>query len=624
MKSKLIWFCFSFLIVTALLLASCSNSTSTSTSISTTIQTTTTSISLQTTTTRTTTATSSTTTPATTTAGNWWNKLGTPQYGGTITLRLDRDIVNYDSYPGAGMSINAAFMEKIHCDDWTLDPAVFDYRIGFRPNNFVKGNVAATWEITDPGTYVIHLRPGIHWQDIYPANGREFVSDDIVFHYNRMYGLGGGFTKPSTFVSSASIFKNLKSITATDKYTVVFVWNTTNPEAIMENMQTSSSDQFMENSEAIKLWGDVSDWHHAIGTGPFILKDFVSGSSATLVKNPNYWGYDERYPQNKLPYADQLKILIMPDNATAMAAMRTGKIDVMSQISFANAQSIQKTNPEIVQLGIPMGQASTVDPRNDAAPFTDIRVRQAMQMAIDLTSIAKSYYLGTAEPVPASMTSRYMKGGYGFPYEDWAQDLKDQYAYNPAGAKQLLAAAGFPAGFKTTIIADAAADPDLLQIVKSYFSAVGIDMTIQTMDSPSWIAVVRNSKKYDQMAFPSSGDLGFTYEPMRQLNRYLTGYTANYNMVSDTVFDTFAPKALAATNVDVIKQALKDANERVARQHYVISLLQPTLFELSQPWLKGYTGQNNAFWGGTNGPQLLGFYGARFWIDQKVKLASGH
>jgi hypothetical protein len=95
-------------------------------------------------------------------------------------------------------------------------------------------------------------------------------------------------------------------------------------------------------------------------------------------------------------------------------------------------------------------------------------------------------------------------------------------------------------------------------------------------------------------------------------------------MVTDPVYDTFAPKALAATNVDVIKQALKDANERVARQHYVISLLQPYLFELTQPWLKGYTGQNNAFWGGTNGPQLLGFYGARFWIDQKLKTSSGH
>ena len=59
------------------------------------------------------------------------------------------------------------------------------------------------------------------------------------------------------------------------------------------------------------------------------MQDYVAGSSATLVKNPNYWGYDERYPQNRLPYIDKLNILIIPDNATALAAMRSGKIDVM-------------------------------------------------------------------------------------------------------------------------------------------------------------------------------------------------------------------------------------------------------------------------------------------------------
>ena len=60
----------------------------------------------------------------------------------------------------------------------------------------------------------------------------------------------------------------------------------------------------LRDPEAVKQWGNLNDWHHAIGTGPFILTDFVAGSSATMVKNPNYWGYDERYPQNKLPYID--------------------------------------------------------------------------------------------------------------------------------------------------------------------------------------------------------------------------------------------------------------------------------------------------------------------------------
>ena len=168
--------------------------------------------------------------------------------------------------------------------------------------------------------------------------------------------------------------------------------------------------------EAVEKWGDVGDWHHAIGTGPFILQDFVPNVGATLVKNPDYWGYDERYPQNKLPYVDRLRILIIPDEAEALEAMRTGRLDAMDSISFNKARAMQKTNPEILQIPSPTG--ASIDPRNDVAPFNDIRVRIAMQMAIDLPAIAKTYYGGAADPVPSSFQfsrDEQVGAGLGFP-----------------------------------------------------------------------------------------------------------------------------------------------------------------------------------------------------------------
>jgi peptide/nickel transport system substrate-binding protein len=553
------------------------------------------------------------------TASNWWDKLGKPQYGGEMVIRSTTNLANFDPYYSDHITqIYTAWMEKLYAEDWLLDPVIFDYKI-LPPAQYLKGHLAESWEFTDPNTYIVHLRKGIHWQNIPPVNGREFTADDVVYHYHRLYGLGSGFTKPAQYHSTVTAYRSLLSVTAVDRYTVVFKWKTPNPEFIMETMITiHSPTASIEAREAVEKWGDLKDWHHAIGTGPFILKDFVSGSSATLVKNPDYWGYDERYSQNKLPYIDTLKILIIPDEEAAMAAMRAGNLDVTDRVSFRQAQAMQKTNPEILQIGYP-DSATSLDPRNDRPPFNDIRVRKALQSAIDLPTIAKSYYQGSVLPYPCSISSNYMKG-WGFPYNDWPQDLKDEYAYNPQAAKQLLADAGYPGGFKTNIVAANTADLDLLKIVKSYFAQVGIDMEIRLMEPAALIAFTQTDQKHDQLAY--GGSLGSGHEPLRQLTRFQTGSSGNPQLkVSDPVFDAFYPGALAATGVDEIKRIFRDANEYVARKHFAISLLQPMRYALYQPWLKGYSGQFGSIsWS----PQSLSFYAARFWIDQTLKKSMRH
>ena len=125
--------------------------------------------------------------------GDWWDKLGKPQYGGEIVFRLNRKIVNFDPYYGVHLTqIHTAWMEKLFTPDWTMDPTIDDYKIGDLPTQVVKGHLAESWEFTDPYTFKVHLRHGIYWQDIPPANGREFTAEDVVFHFNRMYGLGSG------------------------------------------------------------------------------------------------------------------------------------------------------------------------------------------------------------------------------------------------------------------------------------------------------------------------------------------------------------------------------------------------------------------------------------------------
>ena len=213
--------------------------------------------------------------------------------------------------------------------------------------------------------------------------------------------------------------------------------------------------------------------------------------------------------------------------------------------------------------------------------------------------------------------------GWGFPYEIWPQELKDEYAYNPARAKQLLAEAGYPHGFKTNVVAASDGDMELLKIVQGYFADIGIDMEIRVLDVAEWVHYVEIEKRHDQLIYRPYGPLGHTYAPLRAITRFRTGYSANHMMVADPVFDAFYPRAAAAATEDELKQVLKEANEHVARQHYAVSLLIPIQYHLCQPWLKGFHGQGHSIWMGTGGPSMLSFYAARFWVDRKLKKSFG-
>ena len=620
MKRRITWVSLVLLLVTSLLLASCAGSTTTSTT-STTITTST----INTTSTTTSTAivpsttAASTVTATTTSTGNWWDSLGTPQYGGTMTLRLNRDVATFDPITSAlGTELYSGWIEQLLTPNWLISPAIQPFQLSFFPNDDVSGNLVQTWEFTGPGTFVLNLRQNIYWQNIAPANGRQFVASDVVFHFDRLLGKGDGFTTPGPYASTVSYFSALTSITATDNFTVVLQFSNLNPEFVYETFEALDTSTAIECPDAVQAYGNLNDWHHAIGTGPFILTDFVDNSSAVMVKNPNYWAHDERFPQNQLPYVDKVNYLIIPDDNTALAAFRVGKIDVLDSMQFQQSQNMSKSNPDVLQVPYPLTSGLGINIRNDKAPYTDVRVREALQMAIDMPTVASTYYGGDADPSPLPLTSNYMIG-WGLPYNQWPQSYKDQYTYNPTGAKQLLAAAGYPTGFNTDIVIDATVDANLVEIIQSYFSAIGVNMSIQVMQSTAFSSFV-NSHSQDALAerVPGTSTLGLSSYPLRHFNRFLAGSSPNIEMVNDPVMNSLYAQSNAATTTDQIKALLIQANQEVITQHFDISLLAPEQFGFCQPWLKGYNGQAAAV-SGTNGPLMLFFYGSRFWIDNSLE-----
>ena len=84
---------------------------------------------------------------------------------------------------------------------------------------------------------------------------------------------------------------------------------------------------FIYAPEVIQAKGDADDWRDLVGTGPYTLADWTKGSSVTWDKNPDYWGFDEKFPDNRLPYFDQLRALVMPETTMYISALRTGQLD---------------------------------------------------------------------------------------------------------------------------------------------------------------------------------------------------------------------------------------------------------------------------------------------------------
>ena len=628
MKKGIILASLSFLLVTSLLLASCSSSTTTSTTTSPTTATTisnTTSTTITTPTTPTSTTSTATTVSATTTGtGNWWDSMGTPQYGGTLTINDAIDPVLWDPNGGSiSPSLEFIYMDSLFGANWTTNPSAQNYQLSYWDESYVTGDLLQDWEFTSPGVMVMHVRQGVYWQNVPPVNGRELNASDIDFHMDRMAGLGDGYTAANSYFVADAWVATIKSVTQTDNWTVTMTFSTLNPEFILENMEAPGCDCTIENPEAVQAYTnatnpELTNWRNSVGTGPYMITDFVDNSSATFVKNPNYWASDERHPQNKLPYINTLKIIIIANTPTAEAAMRSGKIDLMDSISPTDAVNMKKTNPNINEIAIPLGNGLTINPRNDLAPYNNLQVREALQMAINLPQIASQYFGGGCDPSPLPLTSNFTSG-WGFPYSTWPADLQAQYAYNPTQAKALLAAAGFPNGFNTDIVVDGSAQfQDLIQILQSEFSAIGVNMSISVMAHPQFSAYVVTGHHEDALAYRNSGSLGLTYYPIRQLMKFLTGGASNDMMVSDPKIDGWYASAMNATTVDQIKQIVESENQYIAQQHFLISLVQPNVFFLSQPWVVGFNGQYGATCG-TVGP-LLGFqYYSRFWINTSAQ-----
>ena len=554
-----------------------------------------------------------------------------PEYGGTLTFA--RKSV------GAEPHLVSGFLEKLSVGDWGIDRDETDFRTTYVHVPSLKGALAESWEQPDPLTWIAHIRRGVHWHDKPPMNGREFTADDVEHNYHRKLGLGEfSQAEPSPYPADKALVAIVESVTATDKWTVVFKLKGPNLQA--EKNIFDNEFGFMYPPEVINKQGadakalaygmpGLEDWRDLVGTGPYMLTDYVEGSSLTFTKNPDYWGFDEKYPQNRLPYIDELRALIMPEVATFLSALRTAKIDYVGSVAASQLRSIdqvvslQRTNPEIVlqQFSYRSDNGFRFNGQNvvDNPPFNDIRVRKAMQMALDLETINNTYYRGYASTTPQGVISKDVIG-HAIPFEDWPEDVKKGYMYDPAGARQLLTEAGYPEGIKTALAHYFGMDQNYAELVAGYWRDIGVDLEIAVVDGATLGALVGktdgsgifNSSNPGLVTHSSANRGGWHY-----LQYYVKELGGAYGF-EDPALDAMVEAALAAETVEEQKRIVREADMHILKEHWAIWGPEVPMFHAYQPWVIGFNGELQL--GRNNNYQVF----ARLWIDSELKEAMGH
>ena len=564
-------------------------------------------------------------------------KVEKPQYGGTITIILERGKAL--DYFDPVVSANGGWVGSINYDkpitaDWKKGPSgtgEFPFLSGYVPLKYRTGHLIESWELKNATTVILHMRKGVKFVNKPPVNGRELTAYDLDFSMSR-----SATTPKSGLYLSEKVLnewvdkereKNPEKIEAwlmklkklgqplgkgylkpLDKYTARYELYEPN-RLIMDVF----SQFYVYAEECIKAHGDLKDWRNTCGTGAWIIEDVIPGSAATWRRNPNYWMSDPFHPKNKLPYADKLRGLIISDPATGLAALRTYKIDVAG-VAWDKAEAVKKTNPELKFRKFSPAMSTVMFMRTEKPPFNDVRVRQALSLGLDQVAIARDYFEGNAFvltwPCQPGNVECYT------PLEKLPKSIRELYEYHPEKAKKLLAQAGYPKGFKTESAnhANDTGRQELCLIAKEYWSTINVDLNCKLYD-PAIRAKMQRSRTYPAIAMSGWGNASPS-SVLAAAHGGIPGIIWNFSGVVDPVAEEVYNKWKMEMDLDKAAEMLK--KEYIREMPYVWEIPFPgaTGYGFWGPWLKNFSGELSM--GPSNEMGNSEKY-RHVWVDQELK-----
>ncbi len=450
--------------------------------------------------------------------------------GGTLVISGPSDIASLDPITSSSFNTQyriASVYQRLIAFDSGPD-------IGYTAQ-VLKPELATEWEISDDLlTYTFTLRDGVTWHDVPPVSGRPFTSADVKATFDNILAEG----------HQAALLENVTSVEAPDDTTVVLTLS--EPFApLLNNM--ASHFMWILPAEAFEEGYDRTNT--VIGTGPFIMDEREVDVKTSYVRNPDYWDVDEN--GNQLPYLDAIDTLVINDTQQVIAAFKAGEIDIMTNAmspelrdqlmgDFPDAFYGEWIDAGMGQIGINM----------EREPFNDLRVRQAISLAIDRDTMGETIRGGGTVPSNvAPALADYVL----------SEDERREYLYyDPERAKELLAEAGFPDGLDATLIATdryGANYTAQTEWVVEDLKAVGINVTLEMLDYATYFGSRWPDVEYDIQFGPQTPFL----EPDEWLRLQMrTGAARNWYNLSDPELDALIDEQLTIVDPDERAEKIRE------------------------------------------------------------------
>jgi len=512
----------------------------------------------------------------------------TPKRGGTLTIRA-WDPPHFDHMQ------TVAF--KTHIPLSFTHSRLVKHKAGpgIQPGTFsLEGDLAESWTQPDETTYVFKLRRGVRWHPKPPVNGRELTAEDVRYTLERFLTVKGN--------ANAYMLRSIDRVEVLDKYTVKIVLK--EPFVWLLDVLANPMAAAVVAKEVVDKYGDLKKPEAVIGTGPWMLDAYRPNQGMTFVRNPHYFVAG-------LPYIERVELGVDEDNASRTAAFLAGKYDLGWEFPGTINRSdwvqirdtLKQRRPNLRTLEFASNVMTHISMRADQKPYSDVRVRRAMSLAIDRPAIIETAFEGAGNinaAVPAGLRE------WAIPIDQLGEGAK-YYRHDPTEARRLLAEAGYANGFSagmcftnygSTLLVDIA------QMVLKNLKDVGINARLDEKEYGAYISTCFYGK-FDAMAF---GPQTPFIEPDNFLyGQYYPGELKNQSHIDDPVVADMLVRQRRTGDVAKRRELIYEIQRHLAKQQYYVQMPSLVYIAVWEGGLKNY------------GPNLYYDYGGRLmaaWLDR--------